>query len=114
MLVSLLGYFFCMVTTLTAFVAILIGFFDNNSSLDKGHYSHPAFVHTVTAGDRAAWHSSPAKEEFPAPATTAVKEHTPHKPKTLARQRNNYDDRGNALGYAEDTRNGPQRLLSIW
>ena len=39
------------------------------------------------------------------------------KPKVLARQRNNYERPsyyGNALGYAEETRSGPQRLLYSW
>jgi hypothetical protein len=39
------------------------------------------------------------------------------KPKVLARLRNNYERpsyNGNALGYAEETRNGPQRLFSNW
>jgi hypothetical protein len=43
--------------------------------------------------------------------------HQREKPKVLARLRNNYDRpsyHGNALGYAEDIRNGPQRLFSNW
>jgi hypothetical protein len=39
------------------------------------------------------------------------------KPKVLVRLRNNYErpsDYGNALGYAEETRNGPQRPFSNW
>jgi hypothetical protein len=39
------------------------------------------------------------------------------KPRVLARLRNNYERPsyyGNALGYAEETRNGPQRLFSNW
>ena len=48
---------------------------------------------------------------------TVAKKSKPHKPKVLARQRNNYErpgDYGNALGYAEASRNGPQRLFSNW
>jgi hypothetical protein len=39
-----------------------------------------------------------------------------HKPKVLARQRNNYERPGcgNALGYTEACRNGPQRLFANW
>lgn len=39
------------------------------------------------------------------------------KPKLLARLRNNYERPnyyGNSLGYAEESRNGPQRLFSNW
>jgi len=45
-----------------------------------------------------------------------AKKSRPAKPKVLARRRNNYDQPsyGNALGYAEDNRNGPQRLFSNW
>jgi len=46
-----------------------------------------------------------------------VKKSKPHKPKVLARLRNNYQRPGyygNAQGYAEEYRNGPQRLLSNW
>jgi hypothetical protein len=111
MLVSLLGYFFFMITTLTAFLALLVGFFDSNSSLGKGHYSSPAIVHTVSAEDGARWHSATGKEALPVPAIAAVKEPTPHKPKVLARQRNNYEQpgSGNALGYAD---NGPKRFFT--
>jgi hypothetical protein len=44
---------------------------------------------------------------------TVAKKSNPHKPKVLARQHNNYGY-GNALGYAEASRNGPQRLFSNW
>ena len=40
-----------------------------------------------------------------------------YKPKVLARQRNNYERPGyygNALGYAEASRNGPQRTFLNW
>jgi hypothetical protein len=36
------------------------------------------------------------------------------KPKVLARQRNDYERYGNALGYAQETQYGPQRLFSNW
>jgi hypothetical protein len=47
---------------------------------------------------------------------TVAKKRKPHKPKVLARRRNNYErpGYGNALGYAEASRNGPQRLFSNW
>jgi hypothetical protein len=103
MLVSLLSYFCCMVTTLTAFMALAIGFFDNNSSLEKEHYARPAIVHTVAAEDGTPWHSKTAKEALPAPAIADVKEHTPHKSTVLVRQRNNYGY-GNAYAYRNDPR----------
>ena len=45
-----------------------------------------------------------------------AKKSKPHKPKMLARQRNNFEGRGygNALGYAQETQYGPQRLFSNW
>jgi hypothetical protein len=45
-----------------------------------------------------------------------AKANKPHKPKVLARQRNNYERPGyrNALGYTEASRNGPQRLFANW
>jgi hypothetical protein len=45
------------------------------------------------------------------------KELAREKPKVLAGLRNNYERPnyyGNALGYAEESRNGPQRLFSNW
>jgi hypothetical protein len=37
-----------------------------------------------------------------------------HKYKAIARQRNNYERPGFGMGYAEYTRNGPQRPFSNW
>jgi hypothetical protein len=47
---------------------------------------------------------------------TDAKKSKPHKPKVLARQRNNYERPGfgNALGYAQETRNGPRGLFFNW
>jgi hypothetical protein len=48
---------------------------------------------------------------------TEVKKSKPHKPKVLARLRNNYERPGYygyTQGYAEASRNGPQRLFSNW
>jgi hypothetical protein len=41
MLVSLLGYFSLMVTTLTAVVALLINFSNGSSAFEKGHLPTP-------------------------------------------------------------------------
>jgi hypothetical protein len=38
----------------------------------------------------------------------------PHKHKAIARQRNNYERPGFGMGYAEYTRNGPQRPFFNW
>ena len=45
-----------------------------------------------------------------------AKKSKPHKPKMLARQRNNYEGRGygNAQGYAGEIQYGPKRLFSNW
>ena len=106
MLVSLLGYFFCMITSLAAFMALAIGFFDNNSSLEKEHYARAAIVHTVAAEDGTPSRSQTAKEALPTPAIAHVKEHTPHKSTVLVRRRNNY-------GYGNEyaNRNDPRGLF---
>jgi len=59
--------------------------------------------------------ASPAKDVPPVVSTAKAdtKKSKHYKPKVLARQRNNYRY-GNALGYAEEFRNGPQRLFSSW
>jgi hypothetical protein len=46
-----------------------------------------------------------------------AKESKARKPKVLAHQRNNYERPayyGNALGYAQESRNAPQRPFSNW
>src|SRR5215472_11074052 len=59
--------------------------------------------------------ASPAKKVPPVVSTAKAdtKKSKHYKPKVLARQRNNYRY-GNALGYAEESRNGSQRLFSNW
>src|SRR5215472_8119206 len=59
--------------------------------------------------------ASPAKDVPPVVSTAKAdtKKSKHYKPKVLARQRNNYRY-GNALGYAEESRNGSQRLFSNW
>jgi hypothetical protein len=111
MLVSLLGYFFCMITTLTAVVALLINFSNSNSAFEKGHLPRPIIVQTVTADETAPWRSPVTKEASAAKdvspvvsiAKTGAKESTQHKPKVLARQRNNYGY-GNEYAYRNDPR----------
>ena len=101
MLVSLLGYFSFMITTLTAVVTLLINFSNNNSSFEKGHYPHPIIGQTIAADATAPWRSPVTKEASPArDDASPVKQ---HKPKVLARERNNYGY-GNAYAYRNDPR----------
>jgi hypothetical protein len=76
-------------------------------------------VETQRLSPPAAKETSLAKDVSPvnATATADVKASKPHKPKLLARQRNNYerpDYYRSALGYAQESRNGPQRLFANW
>ena len=117
MLAPLLGYFFCMITMLTAVVVVLTGF-SNISTLKQGrpHLRPPAIGRTVMVETQR--HSSVAKEETPAKDVSPViatakadaKKGKHYKPKVVARQRNNYGY-GNALGYAEESRYGPRGLF---
>jgi hypothetical protein len=128
MLAPLLGYFFCMVTVLTAVVVALTGF-SNISAIGNGrHYPRPpvigrtAMVETQRHSPPVAKESSPAKsvakEASPAkdvsPVVATAKAETKkskhHKPKVFARQRNNYGY-GNARGYAQESGYGPKGLF---
>ena len=114
MLGSLFGYFFCMVTMLTA-VTVLLTCFPNISTIANGphHLRTPVIGRTVTVEVQRQRHSQVAKDEAPAkdfsPVIVTAKADTKkgkhYKPKVFARQPNNYGY-GNALGYAEDPR-GP-------
>jgi hypothetical protein len=122
MLVSLLGYFSLMVTTLTAVVALLINLSNNHTAFDKEDLRRPTIVQT--AEETPPWRSPDAKEASPAKnvspmASTAkadAKESSQHRPKPLAGQRNNYEGRGygSAQGYAQETQYGPLRPFSNW
>jgi hypothetical protein len=129
---SLLGYFVCMVMVLTAAAGAMIGLFNFSTPERVGHTPHPrpAIERNVTATNSEPRlfmsvpdkkDASPAKNiEANSAAVTdekvAAKKSKPHKRKVLARQRDNYEQPGygNALGYAQETRNGPQRLFSNW
>jgi hypothetical protein len=123
---SLLGYFFCMITVLTAAVGVMIGLFNISTSEGVRHYPRPV-ERTVAATNREprlfmvvpeAKRSAAKGIEADSAAVltkkTDAKKSKPHKPKVLARQRNNYEGRGygNALGYAEETRSGPKGFFS--
>jgi hypothetical protein len=112
MLVSLLGYFSLMITTLTAVMALLIGFFNNNSSFERGHLPRPIIAQTVPADETAPWRSPAPKDASQAKNVslvasapkTDVKESSQHKPKALARQRNNNQGYWNLFAYRNDPR----------
>ena len=117
MLASLFGYFFSMITVLTAAVVLLTGL-SNISTLGSGrHNPRPAIARTITA--EAQRHSPVAKEAVLAkdvsPVVATAKAETKkikhYKPKVLARQRNNNYGYGNALGYAEESGYGPSGLF---
>jgi hypothetical protein len=107
MLASLFGYFFCMITVLTAVVALLTSF-SNISTIGNGrhHLRPPVIGRTVTV--EVQRHSPVAKEDASAKDVSPVvataqadtKKLKHYKPKVFARQRNNYGY-GNARGYAQ-------------
>ena len=120
MLVPLLGYFFCMITMLTAVTVLLTSFSGISTRLKQArHHPRPPVIgRTVTAEETAQWHSPVAKEASPAKdvspvvsaATADTKQIKHYKPKVFARQRNNHGYR-NALGYAEGSGYGPSSLF---
>jgi len=126
---SLLGYFVSMIVVLTAAVGAMIGLFNFSTADGVRHYPRPVLErNTATNSEPRLFMSVPEiKDGSPAKNietnSTAVsdekadaKKSKPHKRKVLARRRNNYQqpDYGNALGYAEGFRNGPQRPFSSW
>jgi len=128
MLGPLLGYFFSMITVLTAAAVLLTGFVNiSPSRKESQHLRPPAIGQTVMVETQR--HSPPAAKEA-SPAKSLAKEASPakdvssvvatakadnkkikhYKPKVLARQRNNYGN-GHALGYAEQSGYGPSSLF---
>ena len=73
MLAPLLGYFFCMITMLTAVVVVLTGF-SNISTLKQGraHLRPPEIGRTVTVDQAAQWQSPVAQETSPAKDVSPV------------------------------------------
>ena len=112
MLASLFGYFFGMITVLTAAVVLLTGF-SNISMIGNGRHHQPVISRTVTV--ELQRHSPVAKEASLAkdvsPVVSTAKADTKkikhYKPK-VARYPNNY---GHANGYAEESRYGPSSLF---
>ena len=128
MLLPLLGYFFCMIAVLTVAAGMMLGFSNISTSERARHYLHPRPVveRNVTATNREprlfmvapeanAKNMEANSAAVPSEKADAKKNKT-HKPKVLARQHNNYarTGYGNALGYTEASRYGPQRLFANW
>jgi hypothetical protein len=136
-LFSLLGYFVTMIMVLTAAVGAMIGLFTFSTSEGVHHYPRPVPEHSRPVPERniTAPNSEPhlfmsvpnTKDASPAKNVEAnsvaatdekadSKKSKPHKRKVFARQRNNSErpSYGNALGYAEEFRNGPPRPFSNW
>jgi hypothetical protein len=117
---SLLGYFFGMITVFTAVLGVMIGLFNISTSERVRHYPRPVVDRTVTSTNREprlfmvvpeTKDGSTAKHIVVEKAD--AKKSKPHKPRVLARQRNNYEGRGygNALGYAQEFRNDPRSFF---
>jgi hypothetical protein len=108
MLAPLLGYFFCMITMLTAVVVVLTGFSNISTSKQGSHHLRPPVIgRTVTVETQrqsspVAKEASPAKDVSPVVATAKAdtKKSKHYKPKVFARQRNNYG--WSARGYAQE------------
>jgi hypothetical protein len=121
MVYSLLGFFFGMIAVFAAAVGTMIGL-TNFSTGAVGHYPRSVVERNVTAinSEPRLFMSerndgSPAKNvegnSAAVPDEKAdAKKTDPHKPKSLARQHNN----GNALHYAQESRNGPRGLFFNW
>jgi hypothetical protein len=120
MLAPLFGYFFSMITMLTAVVVVLTGFSNISTSKQERHHLRPPVIgRTVTAEEPAQRPSPVAKEAAPAkakevsPVVATAKADTKkikHYKKWSPRQRNNYGY-GNAMGYAEESGYGPKGLF---
>ena len=124
MVLALLGYFFFMVAVLAAAVGVMIGL--SNASTPRVHH-YPVVEHNVTATNTEPHlflvvpetkNGSPAKYIEANSAALATekadaKKSKPHKP-AFAHQHDDYKrpSYGDALGYAQESRNGPQRLFS--
>lgn len=128
MLLALLGYIFCIIAVLIAAVGTMLGV--SNVSISERALHHPRAVvkRNVTATRTEprlfmvvpeTKDGSSTKYSIEAAVPTEkvdANKSTPHKPKVLARQHNDYERAGygNTLGSAEASRNGPQRLFANW
>src|SRR3974390_1896749 len=114
-----------MITVLTTVVGVMVGLFNISTSESVHHY--PRLVERgVTATNREqrllmvvtdTKDASPAKNVEARSAVASdekaeAKTSKPHRHKVIARQRNHYERPGFGIGYAEYSRNGPQRPFS--
>jgi uncharacterized protein (DUF58 family) len=113
-----LGYVFGVIIAFSAVVALALGLFNITAAVNWPRQHRPVITQTVRVETQR--HSPVAKEASAAEDVTAVvataadtNKSKHHKPKVLVRQRDNYGY-WNAQGYAEASRNGPQRLFSNW
>ena len=128
---SLLGYFVTMIVVLTAAVGAMIGLFSFSTSEGIRHYSRPVLEHSRALPERniTAPNSEPrlfmsvpnTKDASPAKNAEAssaaepddkvdAKKSKPHRHRSIARRRNNYDRPSFGIGYAQY----PQRPFSNW
>jgi hypothetical protein len=124
MVLSLLGYFLGMIAVFTAAVGMMLGLSNISTSERARHYPRAVVERNVTATKReprlfmvvAETDRSSVKNVEANSAAVPTEKARPHNPKVLAGQRNNYErpGYGNALGYTEASRNGPQRLFANW
>ena len=110
------GYFSCLIVAFTFVAMWLIGSF-NYSMVEKRHHPRPLVEQTIPRDVITPEQITPLHLEVTKEASTPKSDVSPvkhHKRKVLARQRNNNYGYGNARGYADAYRNGPQRLWSNW
>ena len=110
MLAPLFGFFFCMITMLTAVAVMLTGLSNISTLGNARHYPRPAIGRTVKVELQrhppVAKEAPPANDVSPVVATADTKKIKHYKPKVVG-QRNN-DGYGNALGYAKESWYGPR------
>ena len=123
MVYSLLGFFFGMIAVFAAAVGTMLGL--SNFSTGVGHYPRSVVERDIAATSSESRLSMVVPDTKDGSAAKKVETHSatvtdeklnakkskPHKPKVLTGQRNNY---GNALGYAQEARNGPRGLFFNW
>ena len=113
----MLGYVFGVIMAFSAVVALALGLFNITAAVNGPRQHRPVIAHTImveTQRHPVAKEASAAKDVTPVVASEAdTNKSKHHKPKMFAQQRDNYGN-WNARGYAEASRNGPQRLFSNW
>ena len=110
------GYFSFLIVAFTVLAMWLIGSF-NYSRVEKHYHPRPPIEQTITPEVITPEQIAPLHLQVTKEASTTKNDVSPvkhHKRKVLARQHNNNYAYGNARGYADAYRNGPQRLWSNW